>query len=518
MHLLLLISLTTASAQEPTPVADAVRTALSSGDCDRALVISSERVTAAPDDAEAHRLRGDAQRCLGQNRAAVLSYRRAMQLGVDDAVLEQLVGRLAKKLVQLELTAQGADWDHPPEITLHLDGATLEPISAGAQGVRFIDLPPNQPLEIRLHGPGYQPTVTSVDPQQAGAVAQRTVEVDYLGLGTLVLSPWEGDHSVTITDGHRKREGVEPGSHEVTAGNVVVTIQGQLGRAERTLGFARGQELSLDVASLLPGQVTLTQVPAGSTLRYGLTGGSDYQEIEIGWPEVTLDPEIGLPILSAYPLENLQTGSYGYELAQPSLGMIQGEFFAVGGEVSAHRIDLGSAPGFEPLRGAYASHLDQLEATRGLGKHGRRATIGAGVSSGLLAGTIVAVARGVTTQRDLATLNDLYDEALAEGRTSEANDHYTNRAKARSAATTDWITAGACATASSVSLGFTFSQLGKAKAQRVQLPAWDPTGLPPLQPEADAPPTEQGAPPPAEPREPTAVDQPDDAGQPEGEG
>ena len=377
---------------------------------------------------------------------------------------------------------EGVDWSQPPTVSLAVGEEIVVPYEWGSKGVTFRDLPPGQPLEARLVGPGYVPLAQQLEAQPPGEAVRAVIEAEYKGLGSLVLEPWQGSYVVTVVDSFRRRESLQPGTHQVNAGRVVVTVSGKTGSGSRTVVVGNGQTMSLDVTGLVPGQVTLTQVPAGSTISYGLTDRGLDRVLEVGWPEAPLDPDVGIPVLAAFPLQDLETGSYSYELRQPWLGVMRGEFFAVGGEVGAHKVVWKDAPGVESLSTAYQAYLAQAQASKGLGPHGGRAAIGVGLSTVAVAGTAVALLRGITAQGDVATLTELYDAALAEGRTEDANSHYLNRSDARKAATLGWAGSGIGAALSGVSLVFTVSQFGKAKADKGEAPVWDPQALPPVLP------------------------------------
>ncbi|MFH1467919.1 MAG: hypothetical protein ABIO70_26270, partial [Pseudomonadota bacterium] len=115
---LLLLFSSLCLAQEPTPIAGKVRDAMTAGDCEQARAIAAERVQIVPDDAHAHRLLGDAYRCLTQSREAVVAYRKAQTLGINDAVLRQLVDKLSASLASLQVRVDGVDWANPPTFSL----------------------------------------------------------------------------------------------------------------------------------------------------------------------------------------------------------------------------------------------------------------------------------------------------------------------------------------------------------------------------------------------------------------
>ncbi len=479
---LLLISLaaSAALAQDSSPIAAEVREALAAGECERAMRIATERTTAAVDDGQAFRLLGDAQRCLHQHRPAVLSYRRAQALGVEDPTLRKLIAQVSQQLVTLSVATQGVDWTHPPTFALKVRDELIEPLEWGRQGVLFVDLPAGEHLELRMVGLGYEPARVALEPQRAGASAKAAIEARYLGLATLELKPWQGDFSVDLKDGYRVREDVLPGSYDLTAGAVLVRVESPTGTGEQHLELAVGTSTELEVGGLVPGQVTFTEVPAGSVIRFNLRG-DEPQAVEVGWPEQTPDERLGLPLVTV-PMKDLPTGTYDFTLEQPWLGSLEGQFFAVGGDVGAHRVPWNQLPGAEPMAQAYAAWLEANAAQGALGAPGPRAVVGFSVGGAALIGAGVNALLGWQARKNVQDLGWAYDIALNEGRTEDAQLYYQRRDEARDRARALWIATGSTAALCGVSVAYSFGQVGKERARKEDGPQWDPKALEPILP------------------------------------
>ncbi|MFH1465237.1 MAG: hypothetical protein ABIO70_12700, partial [Pseudomonadota bacterium] len=184
----------------------------------------------------------------------------------------------------------------------------------------------------------------------------------------------------------------------------------------------------------------------------------------------------------AFPLKDLSTGSYAYDLKQPWLGVVHGEFFAVGGEVGAHKVAWQQAPGVGSLSEAYKVYLAQVDAQKGPSKHAVLGGVGAGLSAVLAGGTALALAKAIQAQSRAGDMNEAYEQALLDGDTENANLYYQDRADARGAAKLGWIGSGAGVVLTGSGLFFSVEMFKKGKAEKGEAPVWDVRALPSLLP------------------------------------
>jgi hypothetical protein len=459
-----------------------VRAALSAGDCKGALEAATRRTAAAPRDATAHRLRGDALRCLDRPREAILAYRRAVELGATDALLPELISQVSRGLVTLKVAIPEYDPSFPPEILLKGEGLDPESRILTSNLAEFADLPAGVPFVLRLQGIGYAPEILEVPPQAPGTSTSFKLGSDYRGVGRVVLAPWKGGLTVTVTDARGVVPSGQPGVTPVTAGEVVVKVSGATGEVSQTYTVARDVSVQVDPASLAPAQMTLVRVPAGSTITWVPADGGSGQELQTGFsdPGTETDPTTGVPVIAAIPLRGLRSGSYALRMSQPWLGEVTGEFFAVGGEVGAYQVPWQETPGAKNVQAAWTDWKVRSAGASRTTHHAGLGLVGVGVTSVGATALVAGLVEGflVSSRYDEQTAE--YQSALALGHTEEARSLYDSRAALQRTGLWSWVGAGAGGALAAGGLTFTIHSFHVAKGERIVVPAWDIHSLPPL--------------------------------------
>ncbi len=257
-----------------------------------------------------------------------------------------------------------------------------------------------------------------------------------------------------------------------------------------------------------PSQVAhlmVTGIPAGSQLTITPADGGTPSRASAAWDQGELDERVGLPIQAEHRFENLANGPYVWRLEHPLLGSLDDVVVVAPGETTTLALDWPSAPGFDPLRGAYAQHLEQLRGATQADRARKVGRTGLAASGALFAGTAALAIRGLFAQADVSSLDKQYQDALARGDATAGAEYWEQREDANRVAQRTWIGAGSLGVATGVGVAFGFGQLGRAKKHQTEIPSWDPQqlelALPVAAPAAQPPDEPQAEPPVATPEE-----------------
>ena len=463
--------------------AGAIEQALAAGDCRSALSLAEQGARENLNDPKARRHVGDALRCLGQTREAVLAYRDAMSLGEKDPALARLVESLASTLASLDIRVGSMDWTSPPTFRLTGSGLEVGPYALVDGIVRFRDLPPGFPFLIRTEGPGYSPSAQAVPAQAPGITGTLDIEVKYRGFGTIRLAPWSSGYVVSLKDPVNTFTDVKAGDARVTAGEITFVIAGPTGERVATDEVGPDEILAMDLAIFLPAQVNLMEVPAGSSLTWSGPPGSFAGRLDVGWNGAVSDAKTGVPILPSVVMQGLFDGSWQYTVDNPWLGSVSGTFEAVAGIVSPVPVPWRASPGLENVQRAWNRRNAQSAAPVDRRPH----TALAGVSFGLAVPGLVAVVAGLKKAGEYTATADgygpEYEAALDAGDPLKAMRVFDDREAALDGAAV-WrgaALAGAGVAVAGTALGVLEIQLGR-RHSRAALPPWNFQDLPTFSP------------------------------------
>ncbi len=463
-------------AEPASPIAAPVRQAIAEGACDTALNLAERRIEEAPDDLVAYRLLGDAQRCLGLTRDAVLSYREARELGLADPNLDLVIESEAAKLATLPIIVEGREDGAALVLRVVIDGQRSEPYALSGRQLLLTDLPPGRSLGIELSGPGYSTTSVEAGSLVVGENVPLELKTSYLGFATLAVAVWPESLRVQVLEGGVRRE-VEIGEVSVSAGEVVLTVSGDFGETKRCLLLTDGQRLEIDVASMAPGQLTLTQVPAGSEVLVETPGGELAGQTSVAWQDGQPDASLGINLGAVAQVRGLTTGNYRYRVQHPLLGAVDDEVFVVGGEVTGQPVDWTAMPGIGELRGAYSHHLSLVEAAERGSPSTRRGWVASGATAALLAGTAALTVQAIDQQTHARSLQEQYDAALSIGDSLAAQGYFDQLHAAERQAKVLWAGTGVAGVASVLGVGVSFRFFRKARGERPEMPVWNPATL-----------------------------------------
>ena len=436
-----------------------VQNYLATGDCESAKQAASLFTDASPDDPLAWRALGDAARCSGDSRAALKAYRQSAALK-DDPGLTALMDSLSSAFSSVVLTVNGADEGIAPVLSVAVDEESIEPI----EGTLW-DLPSETELILSVGGPGYATADVPFTTAKAGEVSALTVDVTFLGRGTVNVD--------TMADGVTAILGdtvLETGETSVLAGTYDLTVRGPTGSLTTAVEVSPDGVTAIAPMLLLPAVVNLLGLPEGTTLTF-TDGPGELAPVEVVRGEGTLDPKVGIRVVDAVKLEGLPQGEWHYQLQHPIFGTLNGRFFAVGGQVSAEPVPWRTLPTVAPLEQQYAAYLAAPRA--GLGQQGRRAAIATGVGVGLAAATTV-VASGIPTQSALVQEHRAqYDQAVANGDVDAGNAAYLDLNQAQNNLKARRITAASTGGVTAISAGAA-TLLWKRWAGNRETTEWNP--------------------------------------------
>ncbi len=386
--------------------AGSIQAELSAGRCDAAAEAARAAVEAAPEDAALHALLGDAERCLGNTRPAVLAYLRHLELAGEDPTVRALVDSLRGSLASMLVRIPDGDRPAEPSYVVWLGERPLDPAAPGGTGEQlFVDLAPGEPVTITVDAPGFQASSQTVQGLQAGE--HRVVELTarWLGFGQLRLADdadclaWVGEDPLT-------QERLE-----LTADTTTVVVQGSHGTVEAMVDVARGDTTTFDPSPWLPAAVRISGLPAGASVRLFIEGPEGRvisREVTLDASRGTLHPETGVLIAPPYTVDSLYGGTGGVFVTHPIVGKGVTQVVLAPGDLNQATFDWSSLEGVASVTEAYSQwRASQLQARRQAVAPTLAAglvALGTGVVAGVLGGSAVAAGRDVTEARSDAML------------------------------------------------------------------------------------------------------------------
>lgn len=440
MWFLPVVLLVQASQAGPDPAA--VQKALTSKDCKGALSQAEQGALAAPTNPVWQRLIGDSKRCMGNNREAVLAWRRAVALGDKDPALARQVATLAATLGSLDVRLNNLDGANPPALRLVGADLKVEPYEVVAGVARFRDLPPGYPLQLQVEGRGYLPTQHPIPAQAPGVTGTAVADLDCRGVGTLRLEAWDEGYTISVRDPVTTFNDVKPGELKVTAGALTFTIAGPTGQRVTSDEVGRDETLGMDLSAFLPSQVNLVHVPAGSSISWSGGPGSFGGHLDVGWANATTDPETGVPLLPDVPLQGLSDGTWTLEVDNPWLGSFSTTFVASVGSTSPAPVPWQSAPGLPAVKSAWLKHHADLEAPVDRRPHPALAGVGFGVGAVGLATAAMGLVKAGAAMDEGDSFTSEYQAALDGGDPLAAGKLFDDRQAAWDSAV-QWRQVGA---------------------------------------------------------------------------
>ena len=449
-------------------------TALAEGRCSDAATLATEQTGFAPGSASSWRVLGDARRCLGEARPAVLAYLRYLDLAGPDAGVEALVATLRDRLGDLRVTVV-TDRPAPLRVEATPPGEP-EPVAARLQpdgSWLFEDLEPGTKPTIVVRGTGIA-EVRAPSPQiLVGAESTMTLTPGWRGIGVVELSvpPPAGSRVEALAvDGWQKLS--SDGQVRLTAGEQPLVVVGEQGRVGTTVLVPADGRVMFDPTPWVPATLTVSGAPAGAQVRLFLEGVQPPLERTVDIDPVAgqVDPDFGIRLAPPLLIEGVVGGPGSVVLTHPALGFTASELVLEAGAANGVELDwraLEHAPAVqqEYLTWLGARQRVQREATG-------RVVVGVSVgAAGAVLSTIGWIAAGASSR----TLTDARTAALAGDPHPDGPDGWLADHADAAQAERAWIAvgvAGAGVGALGVTLAGVFGADGQVRLQR--LGAWTP--------------------------------------------
>jgi len=366
------------------PYQDRVGAALAEGRCNAASSAATELTMAAPNEPDGWKLAGDAARCGGDLRGALLAYRRYEEEGGDGSTTLDLIERLAGKYGTLLVRVEA-----PPEATpirarlgLGDDELLAEPTPDGS--LRLRDLPQDESFALTVSGRGLRPLEVEVEPLAAGETRELAVEPEWLGLATVAVGVFQQPVRVALLTEDAEVVAASGAAYEVSAASAWALVENDFGVQSVPLEVEPGAELGFEPSPYLPARLAVAGVPAGSTVGVEVT--ADDGRIG-GWTYVLpydigeIDPDTGVRIAPVRNFDSLPGGIGTVVVEHPTLGDGQLEVVLEAGTLNAVTFDWQPLPGVQLV----AERFSEWQAARVHVRRARGRTAALGVASGVLA-------------------------------------------------------------------------------------------------------------------------------------
>ncbi len=387
---------------------------LGSSRCAAARFRSAEWAFWAPEESAAYKALGDAERCRGKLAPAARAYVRYQELGGKEAAVELLLKGLLQSLGSLELSAAlvgGGKANYRVEV----GGASWSGELDGETAVTLKYLPVSDPVEVGLTGLGIASTEETLGPLPAGQTTTHAFPVESVGLGSIQM-PAELGAEVTFL-GPLGPQALEAAQLlETTVGSWRIRLTNELGVIESPVEVKLGETLSFDLAPIMPTSLSLSGVPAGSTVRVfieGLSGEFVEREVSIPIRGGGTDPATGVPLAPTLRITSLLGGSGGLFMEHPLLGGVGTDIALLPGQDNALALAWKDLEGVVKVQLAYKEWQDAHSVD--LKRIGSRPKLLLGLAVGTGAGALGALAFAAVANGDVATTRALGQDKVAEG-------------------------------------------------------------------------------------------------------
>ena len=400
------------------PYRERVVAALAGGLCNAASSAATELTMTAPEMADGWKLAGDAARCRGDLRGALLAYRRYQREGGDEpsavALVDRLAGKFGTLLVRVEAPAEAA----PIRSRLVVGGEDIadEPTPEGARRLR--DLPLGLPLTLTVSGRGLRPLDLQVEPLKAGEDREIDVTPDWLGLATVKLADFKATTRVVLLT-EDAEVNADPGkSYSISAASAWALVENEFGVQSVKLAVEPEAELAFDPAPYLPARLAVAGVPAGSMVTVDVTADDGRRG---GWTDVLpydvgeIDIDTGVRVAPVHNVDSMPGGVGTLHVEHSTLGEKEAEVVLETGTLNAVTFDWKPLPGVKLVAERYAEWQGvQVQVRRA---KNRAAALGvtsgvlAAIGGGLLVGALVVEEQADAARDRAVAAHDAGDSA-----------------------------------------------------------------------------------------------------------
>jgi len=449
-----------------------IESAIVFGRCGEAATQARSLVAATPEDPRGWRLLGDAERCLGRSRAAVLAYQRLVDLGGDDPGLEPLIESLREQLGRIRVTVE-TDRPAPLRVEAILPEEGPAPAVLQPDGTWLVaDVEPGAGATVRVRGTGIEPTERVSDPVSFGGETAVTLRPLWRGIGVLQLlnAPPTGVRvEVPGLDGWQP---LEPDQGvRVTAGLVPVAIEGPLGRLEAPVDVPSDGRVRFDPTVWEPSSLRVSGAPAGADLQLFLEGIEPPMERAVRLPEQgEVDADWGVLVAPPLELSGLVGGVGSVVVQHAELGVIASELVLETGAANSLELDWRQMEGSASVRSRYLA----WQASRRAVVTETRTGVGVGLATAGGALALSAIAWGAAGASN-ARLKEARTQALAGTQHVDGPEGWFEQHAAAAAAERAWIgVAAAAVTVGVAGLGVAGAFGARGKVRLDQLGPWTP--------------------------------------------
>lgn len=367
------------------------------GACRATVAAASEWARFQPEQHEAHRLLGDALRCIGAPRSALDAYRQVAVLEQAELSLQLTIDALKKGLASLEVTIRTPGEGSPAKVRLAYPGGVLSLPSVEPGTVRISGLPWGQPLLLEVSGEDYPLEGHPIAPIALGATRELDVQLVPVGRGRLRLSQAVPGTLVRAREGAGWAVITSEQELSVLAGPIELQVVGSGGVSRLDIDVPEGDLVLVDPTPWLPASIRLEGLPAGARVRLFVEGTEDaIAERSLFIPPGVgrLDPSSGVVLAEPIVVRDLVAGAAGVFVEHLVLGETASVATLRPGTSNVIEYPWRSMAGVPQTTQRYRRWLDERAALKKTIQRRHRASIAAtvvtGLASGLLFGAAVA--------------------------------------------------------------------------------------------------------------------------------
>ena len=407
---------------DPDPYRVRIDKALGKGLCLAARAASAELLLADPDAADGWKLMGDAARCQGEIRDAVVAYRRFEDAGGQNRPVREMLQTLEMNLCTVVARVHTAGGGPAPTVRLDTGSEYLLPAPLGPVQA-FTDLPANLEMRLVISGRGLRTEERTVPPVFPGDTVEVAVTPARVGTGEVrIAEAATPGLTVSLISGEEVSTPGPGEAVEVTAGALVARVRSDDGELDVPLEVPRDGELVFEPSAHRPTSLTVTGLPAGASVRLvvrTVAGEVTERLATLRADHGDIDPSSGVRVAPPTRFDSLPSGSGGLFVKHPTLGAGTTPVVLedAGGLSMAWPLD--TLEGVPRVREAWLAWSRQSRRARS-----GRTTAGAGAAiSAILAGAGAALLVGAAAQNDvlarskatgIAATTSAYDDAAFE--------------------------------------------------------------------------------------------------------
>ncbi len=453
--------------------------AIARGHCADALDQARLLATEEPEDPRALRLVGDAARCEGRVREALLAYRRVAELDGADSALDALIDQLGTSLARVAVALRPGDSPELPWVRVRIDdpdGPEIVTVpETDATILQFLDMPTNMPITVLVGGKGLAREEIVVPPLSPGEARRVEVQPMWAGFGKLTLRSQPAGVTVTAEEGRGPIDLSPDAPTRLTAGEVPVWVRGPHGEVRTTVMVVRDTTQEFDAGAFLPASIDLLQVPAGARIKLVIEqadGTVLARSLTVAANAGELDLASGVRLVERVTMHSLTAGNAGMFVVHPLLGTLVESVIVAPNDSNTRELDWRAMDGLGALADRYTlwfeARLDTERKARGPLLPLGIAAASTGVLSAVFAGASAGQEARASAARDFALTSS------ASGNLAEVESSWRDYKAARRNGVGLRAGAGIFGALSGASLGLTVAFVVRGTKLEKAVAPWDP--------------------------------------------